>query len=89
MTCANSSTIAAKPSKTKPAADQVNATPALAPVYYNAKDIASLIRVEDFRSIYKMVAAGKIPKWCVTKIGNRTLFRRDSIERWLAENTGT
>jgi len=59
------------------------------PVYYTAKELAVMIRVDDFRTIYKMVAAGKIPRWCVTKIGKRTLFKKTSVEKWLAENTGT
>jgi excisionase family DNA binding protein len=75
----------ARDTKTARTADE----PTAAPVYYTAKELAGLLRLADFRAIYKWVSSGKIPKWCVTKLGTKTLFKRESVEQWLAENTGT
>jgi excisionase family DNA binding protein len=47
------------------------------------KDICDLLRVHQ-STIYKLIKKGKIPSF---RIGSDWRFRRDMIERWVAERT--
>lgn len=50
-------------------------------IMYSVDELAALIGVSR-GVIYKLVKKNEIP---YTKIGERILFRRDSIEKWLNE----
>ena len=47
------------------------------------KQLCDLLHVHQ-ATIYKMVKQGKIPSF---RIGSEWRFRRDSIERWMADKT--
>ena len=47
------------------------------------KDICDLLQVHP-TTLYKMIKKGKIPSF---RIGSDWRFRRDMIERWMAEKT--
>jgi excisionase family DNA binding protein len=47
------------------------------------KDICDLLQVHP-TTLYKLIKKGKIPSF---RIGSDWRFRRDKIERWMAEKT--
>jgi excisionase family DNA binding protein len=47
------------------------------------KEISDLLRLHP-ATVYKLVRQGKIPSF---RIGSDWRFRRDLIERWMAENS--
>ena len=47
------------------------------------KEVGSLLRVNS-STIYKLIRAGQIPTF---RVGSEWRFRRDRIERWMAERT--